>query len=67
MKTLKYIVAISLSIFFSACKEDFLDRFPQTEISPELFFNTEEDLALYVNGLISYPDRYMYRDDQNTE
>jgi len=67
MKNIKYILAISAIISLSACKEDFLDRFPQTEISPELFFNTEEDLALYVNGLISYPDRYMYRNEQNTD
>jgi hypothetical protein len=67
MKHFKYIIIISLIIGLSSCKEDFLDRFPQTEISPELFFNTEEDLSLYVNGLISYPDRYMYRNDQDTD
>ena len=50
-----------------ACKEEFLDRYPQTSISPQAFFNTEEDLALYINGLISFPDRYSYRDDQNTD
>ena len=66
---MKKYSSILLLIFLAlaACKEDFLDRYPQTSISPEAFFNTEEDLALYINGLISFPDRYSYRDDQNTD
>jgi hypothetical protein len=69
MKNLIYISisALLFGVGLSSCESDFLDRFPQTEIAPELFFNTEEDLALYVNGLISYPDRYRYRNDQNTD
>src|SRR5690606_9190064 len=35
---------------FLACKKDFLERYPQSEISPQLFFNTEKDLELYTNS-----------------
>lgn len=60
-----YILFIILA--FSACKKDSLDRFPQTSISPNLFFNTENDLALYVNGLLTMPDRNTYLNDQSSD
>ncbi len=66
MKKYAYILLATLVTGLSSCSDD-LDRFPQTEISPELFFNTEEDLSLYINGLISMPDRYSYRNDQDTD
>ncbi|WP_449437757.1 RagB/SusD family nutrient uptake outer membrane protein [Pedobacter steynii] len=50
-----------------ACKKGNLDRFPQDSISPNLFFNTEEDLSLYVNGLLSMPDRNSYLNDQSSD
>lgn len=66
MKKHTYLILSSLlAIGLSACEK--LDRFPQTQVSPELFFNTEEDLALYVNGLIEFPDRSSYHNDQNTD
>lgn len=36
-----------------ACKDDFLERYPQSEISPQEFFNTEKDLELYTNSFYS--------------
>lgn len=51
----------------SSCKEEFLDRYPQTDISPELFFKSEEDLALYVNGLLSLPGNGNYQADQSSD
>ena len=42
-------------ILLTSCKDQFLDRYPQTSISPEAFFNSEEDLSLYINGLLSLP------------
>jgi hypothetical protein len=35
----------------SACNDDFLEQYPQTSLSPEVFFQTVTDLQLYVNGL----------------
>ncbi|WP_316838298.1 RagB/SusD family nutrient uptake outer membrane protein [Pedobacter nutrimenti] len=64
----KYIIYILfIAIAFAACKKSELDRFPQTEISPALFFNTESDLVLYTTGLLSMSDRGSYLSDQNSD
>lgn len=67
MKKNIYIMFAALAIGLGACKKGDLDRYPQTSISPDLFFNTEEDLALYVNGLLSMPDRGTYLNDQSSD
>ena len=67
MKKHIYIAFIVLMGSLTACKKGDLDRFPQTQIAPNLFFNSEEDLALYVNGLISQPDRNSYLNDQSSD
>jgi|EP01133_Synstelium_polycarpum_P016571 hypothetical protein len=61
-----YILLIAVLVL-AACKKSDLDRLPQTSISPDLFFNTESDLSLYVNGLLSQPDKYSYANDQNSD
>lgn len=64
----KHILLLALLTGASACNDDFLEKLPQTSISPEAFFNNEGDLALYVNGLLSMPDMYgTYLNDQNTD
>lgn len=35
----------------ASCKKNFLDRFPKTEVTKEVFFNTPQDLETYTNGL----------------
>lgn len=67
MKKNIYILFAVLTIGLGACKKGELDRFPQTSVSPNLFFNTEEDLSLYVNGLLSMPDGGTYLNDQNSD
>ena len=39
-----------LGITAASCSKDFLQRNPQTEISPDAYFNTPADLNTYVNG-----------------
>lgn len=53
----------SLVMLMSACNDDFLDRLPETEIGVDNFFNTEEDLSIYVNGLYNFPGLGIYYDD----
>jgi len=58
----------ALLAVLASCKKDFLDRYPETSIPPDLFFNTEQDLALYINGLLTLPSRDdAYLGDQNTD
>lgn len=51
----------------ASCKKGFMDRYPQTSVPPELFFKSEEDLALYINGLLTIPGRESYLSDQDTD
>ncbi len=37
-----------------SCKKEFLDRFPQTDVTKETFFNTPQDLETYTNTLYEY-------------
>jgi len=67
MKQYNVLLLTGLALTTLSCDKDFLDRYPQTSISPEVFFNTEEDLALYVNGMLSMPDRNTYLNDQSTD
>lgn len=70
MKLHKNILYISLSgllLCSGACSDDFLDRNPQTAVTPEVFFNSEEDLALYMYGLLEMPNRNSYLNDQSTD
>jgi len=65
-KITRYIILGSL--FLSAsCKKDFLNRFPQDQIAAELFFKSETDLSLYINGLLSLPDTWQYLGDQSSD
>ncbi len=54
------VVAASI---FTSCNDEFLDRFPETQIGRENFFNTEEDLFIYVNNLYTFPNGGMYTAD----
>lgn len=46
----KYIIAFTAMIAFASCKRDnFLNRLPLSDISPENFFNSESDLQVYCN------------------
>src|SRR6218665_95554 len=67
----KHIVYSVLSLLFLAsflsCSKDFLDRSPQTSIPPDQFFKSEQDLALYVNGLLSIPSNWNYVGDGDSD
>ncbi|OQP54366.1 hypothetical protein A4H97_22630 [Niastella yeongjuensis] len=66
----KYLIAVSFAstiLLSQACKKSFLDKYPQTTISPELFFNTEADLSQYINGLLNMPGTGQYTADQNSD
>lgn len=64
----KYLLILSAFLVgLGACKKDFLDLYPQTTISPEVFFKSEEDLSLYINGLLNHPGTSAYFGDNNSD
>ena len=69
MKKYIYILFFASIGTFLSCKKGELNRFPQTSISPNLFFNNESDLNLYINGLLSQPSKssYFSQEEQSTD
>lgn len=63
----EYIFLVCMIAVTVSCKKDFMDRYPQDSVPPEVFFKSEEDLALYVNGLLTIPGRDSYLSDQDTD
>lgn len=61
------IYLIAALVLGTSCNKDFLNRYPETAITPEVFFKTQEDLALYMNGMMSQPGIGAYLSDQNTD
>lgn len=66
MKKFKYILLITLIGVF-ACDDEFLDVVPETSIGAENFFNTEEDLQIYINSLYNFPGFGIYNSDRATD
>jgi hypothetical protein len=50
-KLFKYPLFILFITLLAACNDDFLERYPLDRISNETFWNTENDLRVYNNGL----------------
>jgi hypothetical protein len=48
------IAAAIYSISLESCSDDFLERYPKTEITAKEFFNTVADLETYTNGFYAY-------------
>jgi hypothetical protein len=63
----KFISIIVLLIVTASCNDDYLDRFPETEIGKENFFKSEEDLRIYVNSMYNFPGVWMYVGDAATD
>tara|TARA_Y100001980_G_scaffold46354_1_gene30578 strand:- start:59934 stop:61718 length:1785 start_codon:yes stop_codon:yes gene_type:complete len=61
----KYILLTA--VVFTACNDEFLDRVPETSIGKENFFNTEEDLKIYINGLYNFPGVGLFIEDRATD
>ena len=58
MKNTITFFSILLLLFFSNCNDEFMDRFPETSIGKENFFNSEEDLKMYIYGLYDFPNTW---------
>ena len=49
MKYIKFIAFICITIFSTNCSDDLLDKLPEDQISPEAYWKTPNDLALFLN------------------
>ncbi|UII32772.1 RagB/SusD family nutrient uptake outer membrane protein [Fulvivirga ulvae] len=58
------LTATSLMV---ACDDDFLEKYPETSISRENFFKTEEDLMIYTYGLYDFEGVGKYVSDIGTD
>ena len=67
MKKITSYIIIGMLLISASCKKGFLDRYPQDAIAPELFFKTETDLSLYINGLLNSPGMGQYLNDQSSD
>ncbi len=65
----KYMQPLLLAALFllSGCNDDFLERVPQTEISRENYFNSEQDLETYMYSLYDFPGVSIYVNDASTD
>lgn len=50
-----------------SCNDEFLERFPETEISEANFFNSAEDLETYLYSLYNFPSFDIYVADNTTD
>ncbi len=64
-KYIFFFVALMLTV--QSCNDDFLERFPETSITKENFFNSEEDLATYIYSLYDFPGFSIYVGDNSTD
>lgn len=67
MKKYKVLLAIAMLAVLQSCNDDFLERYPETDISKENFFNSKEDLETYVYSLYDFPSFEIYVADNSTD
>ena len=64
----KYIALfITVMLGTQSCNDEFLERFPETDISKENFFNSQQDLETYIYSLYDFPSFNIYVDDHSTD
>src|SRR5690349_6066011 len=64
----KYILLLIAGVFgVQSCNDDFLERYPETEISNANFFNSAQDLETYLFSLYDFPGFDIYINDNTTD
>ena len=69
-----YILYLIVTLgLISGCKKDFLEKYPLTAVSPEVFFKTGTDFKLYVNQFYGELENFskwwagLYAKDKGTD
>ncbi|MDE1192333.1 MAG: RagB/SusD family nutrient uptake outer membrane protein [Arachidicoccus sp.] len=60
MKNIKHIAALSIMVMFAACKKDYLDQMPSSNIQAEQVFSNINNTLAYVNTLYDYLPTWAY-------
>lgn len=55
------------AVSFSGCKDDYLEKLPETAITQENFFNSQNDLEMYMLNLYNFPSTDIYEADATTD
>ncbi|MDO5016846.1 MAG: RagB/SusD family nutrient uptake outer membrane protein [Porphyromonas sp.] len=65
----RYILPLLLlsALLLTGCNDAFMNRQPKTEIGASNFFNSEEDLKMYIYGLYNFPGHGNYAADGGTD
>ena len=53
-KVIAFFGILAAALLYQGCSDNFLDVTPQTEIGRENFFNSADDLDMYLNSLINW-------------
>ncbi|MCG1035415.1 RagB/SusD family nutrient uptake outer membrane protein [Polaribacter sargassicola] len=62
------IFSLIIALIMYSCSDDFLEKQPLSEITPETFFNTASDLQLYTNGFYRmWPSTSIYNGEASTD
>lgn len=68
MKSYIKSLSLILIIAFSSCEDEFLDRKPLSEVSPQTYFQTEDELQAYINGLYKFlPGSSIFQGDGQSD
>lgn len=61
------LLSFTFIVMAASFNDEFLERSPQTSIGADDFFNTEEDLAMYIYNLYDFPGYELYLSDRATD
>ena len=53
MKSIKYILLVMTVISIFGCDDNYLERYPLDQLSPETYFQTENELKTYTYSFYS--------------
>ena len=54
-------------MYVTSCDDDYLDRLPSTEPTPETFFESEQALKLYTNSFYTYLSKNEFQQDYKSD
>ena len=63
MNKIYSFLGIALLLTLGACNDEYMEHLPETSIGAENFFNTEDDLKMYLYNLYSFPGVWSYAND----